>query len=578
MSSKNLLLFSPFSAIWDHALIELQIGLAAEVGGWNVHVLRCNGLMENMCVAMSAHRLTDSDSIEKKRKVCAICRSQRELLDRKGGHSSHFIESHLSDHERNETREFIKTLTAETFMNIEVKGIAVGRLSLYEYLLNHKKNNLVFNEHEWQEIQVHLTNSLNVLKALEEYWQVAPFNCVVIYNSLYSVNAVVAEFARQKNALVYFLHHGMNLAHPETQIMIGKNSTLQFFKKVVRRWPDYKNDPLSSRQARTITDHLLEVMSGRRASAYSPAIGKGSDLLQALKIPLDKKIIIVAMSSGDERFGIEVTGFSPTYISLFPTQVAWARFLVDWAKTRNDVCLVFRIHPREFPNKRDSLVSLQALELQELFLELPANVIVNWPEQNISLYDLVEYADIFLNAWSSVGKEMAMLGFPVVIYSKDLLWYPADINYLGETKETYLKAIDDALSKGWSIDHAIKAYRWMNLEKSTSHLALGRKFSRYPNFVKWMHRILRRLSRSWSLKFDMWRLRFQSESELVSAVLSGAEGPLDTIPPGSLITTEKERKYLKREYRRLIKFMYPAGRGQKIGGLYDRMRKFLCDS
>src|SRR5690606_6941171 len=95
-----------------------------------------------------------------------------------------------------------------------------------------------------------------------------------------------------------------------------------------------------------------------------------------------------------------------------------------------DLFLIIRVHPREFPNKRDSLKSDHALELEQTLSELPENVRVNWPSDNISLYDLAQIMDVCLNSWSTAGKEMGTLGIPVVLYSADLVFYPADLNYL----------------------------------------------------------------------------------------------------------------------------------------------------
>ena len=85
----------------------------------------------------------------------------------------------------------------------------------------------------------------------------------------------------------------------------------------------------------------------------------------------------------------------------------WIRALVRYVARREDLCLIIRVHPREFPNKREMVLSEHAKMLQVALSELPDNVKVNWPTDKVSLYDLANITDAFANAWSSAGKEMA---------------------------------------------------------------------------------------------------------------------------------------------------------------------------
>jgi hypothetical protein len=152
------------------------------------------------------------------------------------------------------------------------------------------------------------------------------------------------------------------------------------------------------------------------------------------------------MSSYDERFSSEIINVIPKYDNLiFSEQIDWIKFLIGFVKHRQDLFLIIRVHPREFPNKRDSMRSQHSLMLEKVLVDLPVNVKLNLPEDNLSIYDLAEYTDLFLNAWSSVGEEMSLLGIPVLIYSDDLVAYPSDINYVANSQEDFRNKIDIAL-------------------------------------------------------------------------------------------------------------------------------------
>ena len=58
---------------------------------------------------------------------------------------------------------------------------------------------------------------------------------------------------------------------------------------------------------------------------------------------------------------------------------------------------------------------------------------------------------------------MSVLGIPVVIYSKELILYPSDLNYLAKNKQDYFLQIELALKEGWSYKKMKLAYRWLVL-------------------------------------------------------------------------------------------------------------------
>ena len=144
--------------------------------------------------------------------------------------------------------------------------------------------------------------------------------------------------------------------------------------------------------------------------------------------------------------------------------------------TRPDIFLVVRVHPREFPNRRETIKSEHAKLLEQALAKLPENVAVNWPADQISIYDLVEETDVFLNSWSSTGKDMALLGIPTVIYSDEMPLYPSGLNYFGDTKESYFQAIERALEDGWNAEKVRQSYRWAAYEFLRSTIYIGDSF------------------------------------------------------------------------------------------------------
>lgn len=576
--SKVFLFFSPFMAVWDHVIPELHVAKALEERGHTVIYLGCRGLYERQCVAMSGYGLSESSPIDQKRKICELC-SHRRTQVLMSGRKLYFLDDFLSPADFEQTDRLVKSMSVQQILSFQFQGIPIGKVSLYEYLLHAKKKDLIFSELETEHCRIHFRNSLLTATAFQKFYSGISFDQVMMYNTLYSVNAVITKLTQALSKPVYFLHHGLSLADRNHKIIFGQNATVDFLKATSNFWSERPGQVPTADQYASITNHFLELIRGTSPFAYSAAVNSQGNIPQTLRIPQGKKVVVVSMSSGDERLAAEVTGWVPVYPRLFPTQVEWVQFLLKWARGRHDVHLIFRVHPREFPNKRDSVLSEQAKALQTLLQNLPENVVVNWPEQKISLYDLAEYVDCFLNAWSSVGKEMAQLGFPVVIYSKDLIWYPADLNYIGSTEAEYLEAIDRALAKGWSIEHSMKVYHWLNYELNLSHLDLKQKIRIPHKNGDLIQKLLKRISVGLSTRYDLWNIDSQSLSlqidQMVSQKLST---PLQLTKNATTISEENQVNLLKREFKKILQQLYPEGKSVRDNGLYAKMKTFIGDA
>jgi hypothetical protein len=147
---------------------------------------------------------------------------------------------------------------------------------------------------------------------------------------------------------------------------------------------------------------------------------------------------------------------------------------------RDDLFLLIRVHPREFPTKRElqateqkrsgrqGITSSHARRLQKYLVDLPSNCAVNWPTDNVSLYDLAKEADVILNAWSSAGMEMGLLGLPVVEWASEQLLYAGQADLCAADADDYGAKIEFALDRGWSPDAMRAMYRWCALQYGTA--------------------------------------------------------------------------------------------------------------
>jgi hypothetical protein len=254
---------------------------------------------------------------------------------------------------------------------------------------------------------------------------------------------------------------------------------------------------------------------------------------------------------------------------------------LEFVKENDDLFLIIRVHPREFPNKREGLRSEHSILLEKEFFSLPPNAKVNWPDDKMSLFDLAEVADLFLNAWSSAGKEMAMLGIPVLLTWPHYAFYPSDLNYVAKNKDDYFLKVREALREGWSLKNIRKAYRWYVLEYERSVFDISESYrfkegkesgfiARVIHYIE--DKIFRRYLRKRECKLRAKKL--ESGHEIAKLIEAGKMINLDmnSVETDHSSSLENETYYLKEELKRIMRFLYPGDDGNISG---DTLRKKL---
>jgi len=475
----KFLFFSLHADLWGHAFPEALVAETLAKAGHDIVYVGCGGSLDEFCVPMSAHGMTMHTPAAERGKVCAEFRKRDELIRSNFGLRGPHLSDLLDDEMRQETDRILAMTDRRSLIDLEVDGVAVGRAALYQLMLRRKRLDTDLTDDEFVEYLVELRHAVFALLAGRKLIEREAPDVVVVYNALYSVNRVVCQLAERRGIPQYFMHAGGNLSNRLQTLWIGRGDTFSFFPHLVRKWPEFAELPCSAADLRLITEHFLELLRGRSAFVYSRPKSAGyADARAVFGVRPDQKLLVATLGSYDEERAAEIVG-ARVHLKppLFATQIEWVRSLADYVKTRRDLFLVLRVHPREFPNKREGVLSHHARQLQETFSDLPANVAVNWPDQAISMYDLADQTDVFLNSWSSVGKEMALLGIPVVLYAPELAFYPADLGYWGTTLPDYFAAVDRALMDGWKFDRVRRAYRWYVFELARAAVDLG---DRYP--------------------------------------------------------------------------------------------------
>jgi len=582
---KNLkiIFLAPHTAVWVHAFPEALVAEALQQGGHEIVYVTCGELFSSYCICMSALGLPPEASIKEKQNICIECNTNKKVIQKYFDFKGYDLKDQLTLEDTNLISSIVSNVTKENFLDLSIDQINIGRLALYEILLKYKKSNLNFSTDEWSSYLISLENTLASFFACRSILKKEQPDRIITYNSMYSVNQVCMELAKNQNILTYFLHAGSNLSNRLETLIVGKNPTFSFYQELKNHWLTYQKHPCPKHLLKKVTDHFLSLLNGQHFLVYSlPRKGKPIDIRDYFGIQQHQKLLVVTMSSYDEIFAAETVGAMVDEHNLvFPTQIDWIKSLINFAKIRPDLFIVVRVHPREFPNRRDSVQSAHALAVKNLLQNLPSNVRANYPTDNISLYDLAEYTDLFLNAWSSAGEEMSFLGIPVVTYAPSLVFYPPELHYVANSQAEFFSKIDEALTDGWSFKRVRDGYRWhvLKLERCGFHIS---ESFRYQEFYSQSKReqlksplaiaqkiytkVRAKLSPAYKTRLNYHqrvkecqnRAKFLKDKEQINSLVSqGQNTVLDLVQlDDECISYEQESIYIKEEIKRLLEALY----------------------
>jgi hypothetical protein len=557
--------FSPNDAVWRWALPQAQFLETLKQRGDEIIYVYCDRELTSFCMSMASSGVGFSDDAASKKNVCDICVRQSELVRSRFGFTGRALRSFL----KSEDIELADQLSregpiAELFAYIE-DGLDIGRLALYETVIQTKSSSKDLSPEAQSLYRSNFRNTLVSARASRTMLAELKPDIGISYHTAYAYNRAFQRVFEAGNIPVWFLNASLNIAEQDTHLIAAKSDPEVFYRKMFKDWPRFQNLACAERDFASAADHLLALMGGG-GFGYSNSIGRGKvGVLEKLGCAPDKKIIAAMLSSYDELLAAELAGFGwTTHNEVFSSQVEWVKWLFEFAKSRPDVHLVVRPHPREFAVNGKGGRSEHSYLLEAIFLNKPANVSINLPSDRISVYDLLMEVDVALIAWSSAGMDAGMLGVPVVTYAGDALLFPRQLTYDAHSREEYARLVDEAIGAGWSVERSRVYFRWAVLMMARIRIDLTNG-ARTPTRQSPLARMARRVSRRLALLMTPWsreelglRLRPRRLND-AARVFSLIDGNLSTFyddaVPSADADLQTETGALKRQLRRISSFV-----------------------
>lgn len=470
----KILFYSLNAALWLHALPENRLVRELVAAGHEVTYVTCGSCFPQHCTSMSASGIKLDDAQEKKDAVCASCMRNAGILARSNRADHLELRDFVTDKDHAACREIADALSAETYLDFQFMGIDVGRLASYELFLKYKKMSPELAPEQWDYCKLYIKNCLISLLGFSRLFQAKKPDVVFFYSPQYGINGVCAQFAENEGSAAYFMEGSSSNVERYSALRLWRWSAHGLVNPALDYWSEAGT--LDTEDIGRLRGHFRELVSGKSFAVYSsPAIGKSASMRAKLDIPAGKKILLMTLSSFDEAYAAYIIGRFPdskVKSSVFKDQFEWVKNTIAHLAGRTDVVIVVRVHPRDFPNKREATQSEQAAVWMNLFVDAPENVRINWPEDQLSLYDILREIDVVLTGWSATGVEALALGIPVVTYDARLPSYPREIHFTGDSRAEYFANIDRALAAGRQFSYADGAFRWLGLSFSRGTLRI----------------------------------------------------------------------------------------------------------
>jgi hypothetical protein len=463
--------FSPFASTWLHTEIELAEIKKKESLGEESLILSCNRSFNFYCHSMSAFGLDENSSDEKKIEICNRCIKSNSFREEYVGVKTEFIDTYLTKQDLKDIMLFKNSLNLSQWESIKFDGIKVGKFSAYEIFLRYKVINSNLDTKLLSYINKQIEYCALVVRIANNFFKKNDIQSSYVYNDLYALNKTFQEVARINGVRTYSLHAAGPLNDLYSRYSVDTVRIKHINASFDDKWSSYKHRPLSINQCLRVIKivvHQVRAKSYWTYSKESRTLIFRSKIREILGIKNKSKIILLTLSSQDEIFAERFVN-EQTNQKNDLDQFTILEDLVKFCDNNTEYFVIVRIHPREYPNKRESVTSANAQKIEAFFKDtsIPTNLKLVTPRDNLSIHQLMLISEYVYNNLSSVGLEASLFGIPVLSKRNSLFnTYPEEFN--NYIKGDDLNAIDleniGLLSSEKRIELTRLSFRWLHFK------------------------------------------------------------------------------------------------------------------
>jgi len=400
---KRVGIFFPFADLWTH---QRAIHLLAR--RWSteseITIVSCDAHRKSPCPAQRSLHLSEASSPESRALVCSRCRACTQL-------SPSIRYCSIGDYSVPPT-ELPKSLSE--LLNFQLDNLPLGRVALYDLLLAMKRAPHEIPEAGIADVTAAISDTTDIYLRMRLLLEKEKFDCLILNNELYAMNAAAALAAASLNIETFNLHLGDFRSQADRSINIRRGGE-NYLSMRSDLSPTTEGDDAVERQfGRLLRQEYKNRFYRRHSLTYSPRSPRFRKQKDR-KILIDRYRASLILSSPDEQYtyrfakGIPRDDFS---------QVDVLDAFYEFAEENSSERFLVRLHPRLLSNRRDVNEASALDTIREALNRAPANVDFDGLHGFRPILSVLRQSELVVVSWSSLALDAAALGIPVVLGKK----------------------------------------------------------------------------------------------------------------------------------------------------------------
>lgn len=397
----RVLAYAPYNRWALHGQWEMTILHSLRLRGAEVQYVLCDGLFSECDQFWAAHNPRPADA-------CRGCQADVTRLCAEMGMDYRWLGRYLEPGEERTARAWAQAVPADELLTATYDEWPIAawvRMSLQSHFRVTVPD--VGDPAVERAVRGYLHSGLVAAFALDRLLADSAPDVLLLFNGRQSSLRVALELARARGIRVVTHERGQR---PESLLLV-ENATVLALERVRRYWAEWGAIPLSAEEADAASRLMVDRQHGRDLpwKALSAPPQPLPEVRAQLGLSTQRPVWVLFTSSDDEVAGDEDWG------SAFASQRAWIDRTIAYAAAHPELDLVVRIHPNTGSRRSTGVNRAQLAEMATLHENVPPNVRVIAPDDDLSAYSLMDLCTVGLVWVSTAGLELACKGKEVVV-------------------------------------------------------------------------------------------------------------------------------------------------------------------
>ena len=466
----KILIYSPNSVLIEHSFAENILIKELINCGHEVHRIFCDGVFNSFCTSMEAFSLSPESSVKRKNEICTKCKLISKSHKKIPGVQNYDTKDFFLENDKIKIDKYIDKLEFETFQFEDDNFITkdLKKKALYETILKYKIDKVSLNNESFNYYKLKLKSSLYSFFIGKNFKSFLKSDILIIYSPQYEINNFFYEGYKNKSLKTYFIEGSENLHFHYVGLRIWDWDINKLVSPLKQKWDHIKNKAIPLNQDFLVKKHIEQLYKSKSFRVFSSR-KKGHVVFRTnFNVKRYKKTYLLCLSSSDEAFAAYTIDAFPKKkfkSNVFKNQLEWLEFTLDYFSKNPDFGLIVRIHPRETFEKNGVSKSQHFMKIASKLKSnhLPDNIYINYPSDNISVYDLFDIIDLTLVSWSLTAIESLLHSKPVIVYDNNLTNYPDEIICAGNSINEYELNLENSKCSKYMLDVNLNelGFKWL---------------------------------------------------------------------------------------------------------------------